>query len=68
MDTRQLAKQKLSMCGADEDLAALEKKVKDLSVVDLSKKVQKLSHDLNLNPHMNLQNHMTCRSSCQRSF
>lgn len=40
MDTRQLAKQKLSMCSDDGDLAALEKKVKDLSVVNLSKKVR----------------------------
>lgn len=40
MDTRQLAKQKLSMCSGDGDLAALEKKVKDLSVVNLSKKVR----------------------------
>lgn len=47
MDTRQLAKQKLSMCSGNGDLAALEKKVKDLSVVNLSRKV-----GMNQNSHM----------------
>nr|XP_046250599.1 laminin subunit beta-4 [Scatophagus argus] len=39
MDTRQEVKQKLSTCSSRGDLAPLEKKVKELSVVDLNRKV-----------------------------
>ncbi|XP_030280431.1 laminin subunit beta-4 [Sparus aurata] len=39
MDTRQEVKHKLSMCSSRGDLAPLEKKVKELSVVDLNRKV-----------------------------
>uniref|UniRef100_A0A3Q2TNH0 Laminin subunit beta-4-like n=1 Tax=Fundulus heteroclitus TaxID=8078 RepID=A0A3Q2TNH0_FUNHE len=39
MDTRQEVKRKLSMCGGGGDLATLEKKVKELSVLKLNQKV-----------------------------
>lgn len=47
MDTRQEVKHKLSMCSSRGDLAPLEKKIKDLSVVDLNRKVS-----INQNCHM----------------
>lgn len=47
MDTRQEVKHKLSMCSSRGDLAPLEKRVKELSVVDLNRKVS--------------MNHVTCK-------
>lgn len=56
MDTRQDVKQKLSMCKSRGDLATLEKTVKELSVVDLNRKVSSRlqSHDLGHNVSINV--------------